>query len=120
MATVVVAHQPELTVEDAADVFSRHFAGTYEVQHQPIPGSFAVRKSRWTALNVSLVQREDSTSFTFTRIIPLLFWVLVALGFWIGLIGLIVGVIVWILLRRNWIVMEDEITSLLLNASEFR
>ncbi len=120
MATVIVAHKPELTVEDTAAVFRRHFAGRYEVQHEPARGSFVVRKSRWASLNVSLVQREDSTSFRFTGRIPLLFYVLVGLVFWIGLIGLIGGVIGWIYLRQNWKVMEDEVTSLLLSASEFR
>ena len=120
MATEIVAHKPELTFEDTAEVFSRHFAGRYEVQHQPIPGSFVLRKSRWAALNVSLVQREDSTSFRFTGRIPLLFYALILLGFFIGIGALIVGVIGWIILRRNWRVMEDEVTSLLLSASEFR
>ncbi len=120
MATVIVAHKPELTVEDTAEVFSRHFAGRFEVQHEPARGSFVVRRSRWVALNVSLVQREDSTSFRFTGKIPLLFYGLFVLGF-LWLIGaLIVGVIGWIYLRRNWRVMEDEVTSLLLSASEFR
>ncbi len=120
MATVIVAHKPELTVEDTAEVFSRHFAGRYEVQHEPARGSFVVRKSRWASLNVSLVQREDSTSFRFTGRIPLLFYALILLGFFIGIGALIVGVIGWIILRRNWRVMEDEVTSLLLSASEFR
>ena len=120
MATVTVAHKPELTVEDAAEVFSRHFTERYEVQLKRIPGRFVVRKSRWIALNVSLVQREDSTSFMFTGKIPLAFYVLVGLGFFMSMIGaLVAGVIGWILLRRNWRVMEDEVTSLLLSASEF-
>ena len=120
MATVIVAHKPELTVEDAAEVFSRHFAGRYEVQHEPARGRFVVRRSRWAALNVSLEQRGESTSFTFTGKIPLLFYGLFVLGF-LWLIGaLIVGVVGWIYLRRNWRVMEDEVTSLLLSASEFK
>jgi len=120
MATVVVAHKPELTLEDTVEVFSRHFAGTYEVQHQPTSGSFVVRRSRWAALNVSLGQRVDSTSFTFTGRIPMLFYVLVVLGFVIGIIGLIAAVIAYILLRRNWRVMEEEVTSLLLSANDFK
>ncbi len=120
MATVIVAHKPELTLEDTAEVFSRHFAGRYEVEQQPIPRSFVVRKNRWAALNVSLVQREDSTSFRFTGRIPLLFYALILLGFFIGIGALIVGVVGWILLRRNWMEMEDEVTSLLMSASEFR
>ena len=120
MAILIVAHKPELTLEETVEVFSRHFAGKYEVQPQLTPGSFILRKNRWAALNVSLVQREDSTSFRINRRIPLLFYVLVGLLFWIGLIGLIGGVIGWIFLRRNWKLMEDEVTSLVLGASEFR
>jgi len=120
MTTVIVAHKPELTLENTAGVFSRHFAGRYEVQHEPARGSFVVRKSRWAELNVSLVQREDSTSFTFTGKIPLLFYGLFVLGF-LWLIGaVIVGVLGWIYLKRNWREMEDEVTSLLLSASEFK
>ena len=103
MATVIVTHNLELTMEDTEEVFSRRFAGRYQVQHQPIPGRFVVRKSRWASLNVSLVQREASTSFTFTGRIPLLFYVLIGLGLLMSVFGaLIVGVIGWILLRRNW------------------
>ena len=120
MATVVVAHKPELTVEDTAAVFSRHFAGTYEVQGQSILGSFVIRKSRWAALNFSLTQREDSTSFTFNGRIPVLFYVLVVLGFLFWPIGLIAVVIAYVMLRRNWREMEEEVTSLLLSASEFK
>ena len=120
MTTVIVAHKPELTAEDTVGVFSHQFAGRYGVQPQPTPGSFVVRKNRWVALNVSLVQREDSTSFTFNGRIPLYCYLLVGLLFWIGLIGLIGSVIGYILLRRNWRVMEDEVTSLLMSASEFR
>ena len=121
MTTVIVAHKPELTVQDTAEVFSRHFAGRYEVQLEPARGSFVVRKNRWAALNVSLTQRQDSTSFTFSGKIPLVFYLVVGLGFLTGLIGaVIIGVIGWILLRRNWRVMEDEVTSLLMSASEFR
>jgi len=120
MTTVIVAPKPELTPENAAEVFSRHFAGRYVVEHEPADGSFVVRRSRWAALNVSLEQREDSTSFRFTGKIPLLFYGLFVLGF-LWLIGaVIVGVIGWIYLRRNWKVMEDEVTSLLLSASEFK
>ena len=100
-------------------MFSRHFAGTYEVQLQPTPGSFILRKNRWASLKVSLVQREDITFFRFNRKIPLVFYVLVGLVFWIGLIGLIGGVIGWMLLRRNWKEMEGEVTSLVLSAREF-
>ena len=121
MATVVVAHKPELTPEDSAEVFSRHFAGKYEVQPQYFPGSFVLRKSRWAALNVSLVQRENSTSFTHTRKIPLYFYLaLVVVLIITSPIGaLIVGVLGYIFMRRNWKVMEEEVTWLLLSASEF-
>ena len=119
MTTVVVAHKPELTAEDTVAVFSRHFAGRYEVHHRRTPGSFVLRKSWWAQLNVSLVQREDSTSFTFSRHIPMVFFALVLLGFW-NIAGLIVAGIGWLFVRRHWLVMEDEVTTLLLSASEFK
>ena len=72
-------------------------------------------------LNVSLAQRADSTSFTINGKIPLLFYALVVAGFFIGLIGLlVVGVIGWVYLKRNWGEMEQDVTSLLLSASEFK
>ena len=122
MATVNVAHKPELTAEETVEVFASHFAGRYEIQPQFFPGSFVLRKSRWAALNISLIQRAASTSFRHTRKVPLYFYLLLVVVLMITspLGALIVGVIGWILMRRNWKVMEDEVTSLLLSASEFK
>ena len=122
MATIVVAHKPELTVEDTAEVFSRHFAGRYEVRFQHRPDRFVLRKNWWAELNISLEQRMDSTSISHTRKIPLLFLVLIVVSLPLfSLIGsVVVAVVGYILLRRNWRVMEDEVTSLLISAREFR
>ena len=111
MATVTVAHHPELDVETAMAVFRTHFGGRYDVYKMKPTGGyltvrknalsfverdFAVRKSRWTGVSVKLEQEKDSTSFVFSGFMPS------------ELLG-VIGFVPWVFLRPRWKAMEHEI-----------
>ncbi|MCH7577185.1 MAG: tetratricopeptide repeat protein [Chloroflexi bacterium] len=84
MATVAVAHQPELTPENALEVFSRHLDDRYDVHaasgffEKWFSGRphFVVRKTRWATEAVWLKQEGYATSFEFSGMQPPEFLVL--------------------------------------------
>ncbi len=124
MATVTVGHHPELTAEQAMEVFSRQLADTYDVEpptriERWLAGrpNFVVRKGTWAAVGVRLIQKKDSTTFLFGGIAP----PIVFLGVLAGGVGvLITGGIAWIILRPSWKAIEADITSCIENAVEFK
>ncbi len=123
MATVTVAHHPDLTPEGALEVFRSHLDDTYDVQ---APGGFEkwfngrphiiVRKTRWAAAAVWLRQKKDATSFRFSGM-----WPPEAL---VGAVFAVPGIVVtyltaWITLRSSWKEIEADITSVIESAPEF-
>jgi hypothetical protein len=101
MAIVHIGRQPELTRERARELFTDHFAGTYEVvRSNAISRDFIVRKNAWVGVGVRLKQDRTGTSFIFTGLIPNLPQQLLASG---------PGAFVF--LRPSWITMEAEIAS---------
>ena len=124
MAEVIVAHHPELTADRAMEVFRSHFGDRYDV-HLPTfmqrvfagRPHFVVRKSAWAAVGVWLKQKDNTTSFVFfTAVTPSA----VVLGVFVGGVGvLITYLLAWIMLRSSWKAMEEEVRSLIENATEF-
>ena len=112
MPTVTVAHQPELTGQSAMEVFQRHLGGKYEIYESFLPTrNFVVQRSGWTGVWVRVVQEEDSTYFDFAPFMPSIkLRVLFAIG----------GLIAWQFLRGSWSEIEEDVRSLMENASEFK
>ncbi len=123
MATVTVAHHPDLTPEGALEVLRRHLGDRYDVH---APGGFekwfngrphiVVRKTRWAAVAVWLRQKKDATSFRFSGM-----WPPEAL---LGAVFAVPGIVVtyltaWITLRSSWKEIEADITSVIESAPEF-
>lgn len=110
MATVTVAHHPELTVEGAMEVFRSHFAGRYDVYKTAfLKRDFVVKKSGWTGVGVKLQQEANATTFVFTPLMPSMILQLLA--------G---GLISYLFLRPSWKALEDEVRSFIENAADFR
>ena len=108
MAEILVSHRPELTVEQAIDLFSRQFAGDYEVYKYWGPGrDFVVKKNGRTAVGVRLKQQENQTSFVFTPFTPSILFNL--------LFG---GLLSYILLRPGWKRLEGEVGDFIQSSSE--
>ena len=111
MATVTIAHHPELTAESAEEAFKSHFAGKYEV-YKPwmiIGADFVVKKSGWTGVAVKLRHGRENTSFRFGGTVPsmtsrMLFGGLIAILF----------------LRPSWKAMEEEVRVFIENAADFK
>ena len=116
MATVTVSHNPDLTADQAMEVFRSHFAGRYEVSKTSLLArDFVVKKTGWTGVGVKLQQDSSTTSFVFTamspgtmaRVLPVLF-----LG-----IG---ALILLFTLRSSWKEMEAEITAFIESSADFK
>jgi len=110
MATVTVAHHPELTPERAMEVFQRHLAGKYDVYKMRAFGTrdFFVKESASMGVSVKLKQEANATTFVFTWGVPSpilrLLWV---------------DVFTQLFRTGRREAMEEEVRSFIENASEF-
>ncbi len=136
MATVAVAHNPELTPEGALEVFRRHLGDRYDVRAaygiEILLGGlqFVVRKTWWATVAVRLRQKKHATSFEFSGmgapIAPLVV-VLAAIGTEELVVAVVVAVagipiaylIARLLLRFRWKAIEADIALVIESASEF-
>jgi hypothetical protein len=85
MPKVTVAHNPQLTKDQAQELFARHFAGTYTVH--PFKGpfrDFVVQKSAFVGVAVKLDQSEKETKFVFNGMSPA-WWARATMGALLGL-----------------------------------
>ena len=124
MATVTIAHHPELTAEAAMKPFAGHFAGKYQVYNTGLASKsliknwvgfasvgkgFVVKKSNWMGVRVELKQWEEHTEFELTFLMPH------------GTLQLVFGhPLVQLFLRRRWKPLEAEVREFIENAAEFR
>ncbi len=112
MATITVAHKPDLTAERAMDAFRTHFADKYKVYETRFwkrGRDFIVEKSGWTGVGIKLKQESDATTFVFTPIMPSM---ILQLSFG--------GLIAMLFLRPGHKAMEDEVRTFIDNAAAFR
>ena len=116
MATVTVNHNPDLTADQAMELFRSHFAGRYEVSKTNLLArDFIVKKSGWTGVGVRLRQDSNTTSFVFTamspgtmaRVLPVLF---------IGIGALMLLLII----RPAWKAMEEEIRAFIESSADLK
>ena len=112
MATVTVAHHPELTVENAAEVFKEHFGDKYQVDATSTLGRLeriVIKKSGWTAVYVTLTQASGKTSFVFGGFMP-------------SMVSRVpfAGLIEVLFLRPSWKQMEEEVGTFIENAAAFK
>jgi hypothetical protein len=65
MSRVVVRHNPNLTVEQALEVFQKGFEGKYRVYRTPrlVVGDFIVHKNPVAAIFVTLQRKPHETAF---------------------------------------------------------
>lgn len=122
MATVTIAHHPELTPSGVMEIFRSHFADKYEISEAPwysrwlIEGAsrdFFVKKNSWVGVGVLLNQQDDGTSFVFTGIMPTAFGTITAV-----LMG---GyLIAYLFVRPRWREMEADIQTFMENAAAFK
>jgi hypothetical protein len=85
MAVATIAHKPELTKEQAQELFRRHFDGRYSVEEFRGPfRDFAVVKNPFVGVAVKLEQGANETKFVYTGLAPR-WWARVMLGALLGM-----------------------------------
>jgi hypothetical protein len=110
MAIINIGSRPDLTPDQAREVFAQHFAGKYEVvTSNALNRQFIIRKSGWAGVGVRLKQEKTGTSFVFTGLIPN-----VALQVMFG------GAIAYLFLRSSWKELEAEIAQFIENEPSFQ
>jgi hypothetical protein len=110
MAIVNIGNQPELTPDQAREVFAQHFAGKYEiVKSNAIKRNFIVKKSGWVGVGVRLKQERTGTSFVFTGLMPN-----------VMLQVLFGGIASYLWLRSSWKELEGEVAEFIANEPSFQ
>jgi hypothetical protein len=108
MATITIRHRPDLTPQEAEQIFRDQFAGKYEVYPTSIrTRDFVVKKSEWSGVGVRVKQEKDSTTtFVFTAMMPNMI-----------LNGLFGGLIAYLFLRKEWKALEAEVSDFIDNTT---
>lgn len=110
MATVSIGYLPELTKEQAREIFAQGFAGKYEITDTPaLRRDFVVKKSGWAGVGVRLQQEKDKTTFVYTAMMPNLL-----------LQAIFGGLASYLFLRSSWKALEQEVAEFIAQAPEFR
>lgn len=110
MATMTIGYLPELTKEQAREIFAQGFSGKYEVTNAPVMRrDFLVKKGGWAGVGVRLQQERDRTTFVYTALMPNL-----ALQTVFG------GLASYLFLRSSWKALEQEVSEFIAMAPEFR
>jgi hypothetical protein len=96
MAVTEIAHKPDLTKEQALELFRKHFEGRCKVEEWKGPlavrRDFMVVRNAFIGVTVKLEQTATDTKFVYTGIAPkmwarLLFTGLLSYFLWNGLTG---------------------------------
>lgn len=71
MAIATIAHKPELTKEQAQEIFAKHFAGKYKVhEFKGFFRDFVVEKNPWVGVGLKLEQTGTETKLVFNGMAP--------------------------------------------------
>ena len=69
---VKVHHKPELTTEQAMQIFRTHFGTKYEIYRRKLSRGrlFVIKRSAWTGVIVKLIHKKDVTYFQLSEEVP--------------------------------------------------
>lgn len=110
MAIINIGHHPELTKEQAREIFAKRFAGKYEITSaRAIGRDFVVKQSGFVGVGVRLQQQDGATSFVYSAMIPSILFR--------SLFG---GLIAYLFLRRNVGELEQAVEEFMRTAPEFK
>jgi hypothetical protein len=97
LAVSTIAYKPELTKEQAKEIFGRHFEGKYTVEDWKgvLVGArrdFVLVKSAFVGVSVKLEQGRDQTKFVYVGYAPKL-WARALTG--LGLFAVVMNYLLW-------------------------
>jgi hypothetical protein len=106
MGVVTIAHHPQMTWEQAMEVFQKEFGNRYKVYSlKPWPmRDFAVRKNGFVGVTMRLVQTKGETKFVYSGWAPNV------------MAGLLIGPLFGFLIRRG---LTNEIKAFIARVPEF-
>jgi hypothetical protein len=119
MAVTKIAYKPELTSEQAMEIFRRRFEGKYEVL--PTSGlqrarrDFWVKKNAFIGVAVRIEQGQGETKFVYTGNFPS-FW---AMLLTFATLFILIGIIAWLGCYLLWNGLTGELRSFIESAPEF-
>jgi hypothetical protein len=106
MAVTTIAHKPQMTKEQAQQLFADHFAGKYKVEDFKGPfRDFMVVKNPFAGVAIKLEQTDSETKFVYGGLAPRI-WARLLLG---GLIGFLL-----------WNGVTNEVRQYMETAPEFK
>lgn len=107
MAVATIAHKPQLTKEQAQDIFTKHFAGKYKVhEFKGLFRDFVVEKNPWVGVALKLEQTDTETKqLVYAGLAPK-WWARALMG---GLIGVFL-----------WNGLTNEVQQFISTAPEFK
>jgi len=106
MAVQSIGHKPELTKEQAKELFAKHFEGKYKVEDFWGPfRDFVVVKGPFAGVAIKLEQGEGETKLVYGGVAPAI-WARMLLG---GLIGALM-----------WVGVTKEVEEFIKTAPEFK
>jgi hypothetical protein len=106
MAVKTIAHKPELTKEQAQQIFAKHFEGKYKIEDfVGLFRDFQVVKNPFAGVAVKLEQTDSETKFVYGGLAPR-WWARMLLG---GLIGFLF-----------WNGITNEVEAFIDSAPEFK
>jgi hypothetical protein len=106
MAVATIAHKPQLTKEQAQEIFAKQFASKYKVhEFKGLLRDFVVEKNAWVGVALKLEQTDTETKFVYAGLAP---------KWWArALMGALLGMFLW-----NG--LTNEIEQFISTAPEFK
>jgi hypothetical protein len=120
MPQVKARHNPELTAEQAMQIFRIHFSGRYKIHWSGVSRSaFLIRRSAWTGVRTRLIHKKSEIYFQLSEDVPSTG--LRVLGFLMVLIPALwpVLLVLYIWAKRSTKPLLNEVSQFITTEPEF-
>lgn len=110
MRKITIRPNPSLTKDRVLELFQARFQGTHEVYATKLLGAdLVVKQSGSTGVSVKLVQKGNETFFRIGAFAP---------SIWVRL--LLYGLVMYLVVRKKWKTLTDEVEAYIKSEPAFR